>query len=514
MTASCPLTLADSTLPASPSPHNSIAWCPTVNSEILVVDDSAFSRNLMARTLASEGYAVRVAASGSQALEMAAQSPPPALILLDIQMPGLNGYEVCHQLKSHAATQSIPVIFMTASDDEEAHHNAFEVGAADYIHKPMQARVMLARVKTHLALHRHRHQLQDQLTNVLEQSPIPFLFVDRQGTVVNANSASAGMFGYSGRSPMQGLALQELVSLDTTRVWPPAPAQPLAAIPPHPMHIAVECTRRGGTSFTAEAGISFTDSPTGPLMMVVLQDVSAHTAALSSMGDSRDLIRKLAAENERAREQERKHLAREVHDEIGQVLSALRLDVSMLRMEYQRDQPELVERLLGLRRLVDRGILNVRDIAANLRPAALDLGLFPALEWLKDDFALRNHTVCTLDYHAPDMELSEERALLVYRIVQESLNNIAKYASARRVTIRLNAGRHDALLSIEDDGVGFDTEARPLRQTYGLLGMRERANALDGSLHIRSACGQGSCVTLAFPLQNDTTGSEASCPRD
>ena len=479
-----------------------------MNSEILVVDDSAFSRNLIGRTLASEGYAVRLASDGTQALEMAAQSPQPALILLDIQMPGLNGYEVCQQLKSRTATQSIPVIFMTATDDEDAHHNAFEIGAADYITKPMQARVMLARVKTHLALHRQRHQLQDQLTHVLEQSPIPFLFVDPAGHIVNANTASAGMFGYSGRNPMAGLALQELMELDISRVWPAAPPSPFRLTAPQPMHISVQCRRRGGTTFTAEAGISFTDSLRGPLIMVVLQDVSAHTAALSSMGDSRDLIRKLAAQNEIAREQERKHIAREVHDELGQVLSALRLDLSMLRMEYQREQPELIEKLLGLRRLVDRGILNVRDIAANLRPAALDLGLFSALEWLKDDFAVRQHTICTLDYHAPTLDLTEERALLVYRIVQESLNNIAKYAQARRVSIRLNAGHFEVLLSIEDDGVGFDTDAPPARQTYGLLGMRERASALDGSLHIRSAPAEGCCVTLAFPLQMDSTGSE------
>jgi signal transduction histidine kinase len=493
-------------MPCSSSPSLLHGGCIPVNSEILVVDDSACSRNLIARTLAAEGYAVRLAANGSEALEMAVQSPPPALILLDIQMPSVSGYEVCRQLKSHAATQSIPVIFMTASEDEEAHHHAFEVGAADYIHKPVQARVMLSRVKTHLALSRHRHQLHDQLAHVLEQSPIPFLFVDRTGTVVHANTASAGMFGYSGISPMSGLALEELVGIDTTRVWPPTSAQSLYPVAPHPMHISVECTRQGGAAFTAEAGISFIDSPDGTLMMIVLQDVSAHTAALSSLGDSCDLIRKLATQNELAREQERKHISREVHDELGQVLSALRLDLTQLRKDYQRDQPALGERLLGLRRLVDRGILTVRDIAAHLRPAALDLGLLPALEWLKDDFAVRNHTVCTLDYHAPALEISEQRALLVYRIVQESLNNITKHASARRVAICLNAGSYEVLLSIEDDGVGFDTEARPICQTYGLLGMRERANALDGSLHIRSTPGQGSCVTLAFPLQTASSG--------
>lgn len=481
---------------------------PTVTSEILVVDDSAFRRNLIGRTLASEGYAVRLASDGTQAMAMAAQSPQPALILLDIQMPGLNGYEVCQQLKRHAATQSIPVIFMTATDDEDAHHNAFEVGGADYITKPMQARVMLARIKTHLTLDRQRHQLQEQLSHVLEQSPVPFLFVDSSGHVVSTNTAGAAKFGYHERQLMTGVAIQSLMNVDMKRVWPDDAQGPDAHFTLHPVQIAVTGTRRSGSTFAAEAGISFTHTPRGLLMMVVLQDVSAHTEALSTMGDSRDLIRKLAAQNEIAREHERKHIARDVHDELGQVLSALRLDISMIRMEYQREQPELVEKLLGLRRLVDSGILSVRNIAANLRPAALDLGLLAALEWLKDDFAVRNHTVCTLDFYAPMMDLSEDRALIIYRIAQESLNNIAKYACAQRVSIRLNAGSQSALLSIQDDGVGFDTEATPAQQTYGLVGMRERASALDGSLHIRSAPGEGCCVTLAFPLYTDTTGSE------
>jgi PAS domain S-box-containing protein len=473
--------------------------------EILIVDDSAFSRNLMARALASESYAVRVAESGLQALQMVELDPLPALVLLDIQMPGLNGYEVCHRLKAQERTQAIPVIFMTADGDESAQNNAFEVGAADYITKPVQPRVMLARVKTHLTLHAQRRSLQGQLNNVVEQAPVPFLFADPAGRIVNANSAAARKFRYAGVHALLGLPLDALVPLGA----PDAPGRRRkpAALPV--VNPDVRCVRQDGSIFTAEAHVSEMESPRGRTRMVVLQDVSARNAALSSMGDSRDLLRALAAQNEIAREQERKHIAREVHDELGQVLSALRMDISMMRMEYQREHPELVERLLALRRLVDRGITNVRDIAGNLRPVALDLGLPSALEWLRDDFATRTQLVCTLDCAPLSEPLPEDRAVLVYRIVQESLHNITKYAQAHQVSIRLQAVGTQLRLTVHDDGIGFDAGTAPARASSGLVGMHERAIALHGDLQIRSTPGQGCCIEVNFPptvllLKGDT----------
>jgi len=465
--------------------------------EILVVDDSAFSRNLMARALASVSYAVRVAENGLQALQMVAQDPLPALVLLDIHMPGLNGYEVCHRLKAQERTQSIPVIFMTAGDDESAQNNAFEVGAADFINKPVQPRVMLARVKTHLTLHAQRRSLQGQLHNVVEQAPVPFLFADAAGRIVNANSAAARKFRYAGVHALLGLPLDALVPLPSPNT-PTGPHQ--RPVAPPAVSPDVVCLRQDGSNFTAEAHVSEMESVRGRTRMVVLQDVSARNAALSSMGDSRDLLRALAAQNEIAREQERKHIAREVHDELGQVLSALRMDISMMRMEYQREHPELVERLLALRRLVDRGITNVRDIAGNLRPVALDLGLPSALEWLRDDFATRTQMACTLDCAPLPTPLPEERAVLVYRIVQESLHNIAKYAQAQQVTIRLHLEGTQLRLTVQDDGKGFDANAAPARSSYGLLGMHERAIALHGELEIHSTPAEGCCIEVTFPL--------------
>lgn len=473
--------------------------------EILIVDDSAFSRNLLSKSLAAAGYAVRVADNGNQALQMLQHGCLPALVLLDIHMPGMNGFEVCQQLKCHERTQIIPVIFMTAVDDDKAQDNAFEVGAADFITKPIQPRVLLARVKTHLVLHHQRVTLQGQLDNVVEQAPVPFLFADRAGRIVRTNTAAARKFGYPNPQTMLGLPLDDLVPLDTaekdkTRTRP--------LLYPHIRYANVQCKRKDGHTFAAETNICQMDSPGGVLLMVVVQDISARQAALTSIGDSLDQIRQLAKQNELARESERKHIAREIHDELGQVLTALRLDISMLRMDHQERHPELVERFVQLRKLVDDAIARVRDIAGNLRPAALDVGLGPALEWLSTEFNRTTGIQCHLDISHPNLQLDEDRALMVYRILQESLTNVAKYASARYVNIQLQVGQQQAMLSIRDDGIGFQAEALKHKRTFGMLGMEERALALDGSVHIRSSPGQGCCVTLTFPIHTPDTGSE------
>jgi PAS domain S-box-containing protein len=230
----------------------------------------------------------------------------------------------------------------------------------------------------------------------------------------------------------------------------------------------------------------------------------AHAVELG-LADSRQRLREMVALNQATLEEERKHIAREVHDELGQVLTALRMDLSLLDMRYGALDPGLLSEVKGMKTLVDQAILGVRNVATHLRPMALDMGLVPAIDWLCQEFVRLNGLPCGLD--APDnLDIDTSRAVVVFRIVQESLTNITRYAQASQVKVQLRHCGQDLLLTVSDDGQGFDLGQIELKKTFGLLGMRERAIALGGRLSIASSPGKGSSVSLSIPFCASATG--------
>ena len=219
---------------------------------------------------------------------------------------------------------------------------------------------------------------------------------------------------------------------------------------------------------------------------------------------SRQQLRELVALNEATREEERKHIAREVHDELGQVLTALRMNMSLLDMRYGTQDTGLQAAVQGMKTLVDRAILGVRNVATHLRPVALDMGLVPAIEWLCQEFARTSGLRCTVQAQG-NLEFDELRAVVIFRIVQESLTNIARYAQASAASVTLACRGPDLWLEVRDDGCGFDDKAANNNKSFGLLGMRERAIALGGCLDIASTPGQGTVVSLTIPFHFDET---------
>lgn len=224
------------------------------------------------------------------------------------------------------------------------------------------------------------------------------------------------------------------------------------------------------------------------------------SAAALAVAESRQRLRELAAQNEARREGERKHVAREVHDELGQVLTALRMDLSLLGMKSGSQDPTLMEKVQGMKSLVDRAIQGVRNVAVNLRPTALDMGLISAIEWLCSDFTERTAIPCVLLAQEENIDLDETRAVVIFRIVQESLTNISRYAQASQVDINLGRRGNELRMEVRDDGQGFDLAAAASKKSFGLLGMRERALALGGRVDIASAPGQGTVISLTIPI--------------
>ena len=230
---------------------------------------------------------------------------------------------------------------------------------------------------------------------------------------------------------------------------------------------------------------------------------------MKKLSDSQESLRQLAAINETAREVERKHIAREVHDELGQVMTALRMRLSLMQMQFGGQLPDMTEGVDAMKALVDRAIKGVRNIATVLRPEALNLGLVPAIEWLRDEFMRSNPVRCVVDCKGSTDPIDEMRAMLIYRIVQESLTNISRYACATEVHILVSYTPTEIDVSITDDGCGFDPGEVMIKKTFGLLGMRERALTLGGDLMILSRPGRGTSIAVRVPLKRGVSEAAA-----
>jgi signal transduction histidine kinase len=226
--------------------------------------------------------------------------------------------------------------------------------------------------------------------------------------------------------------------------------------------------------------------------------------------ESRGSLRAMASQKEVRLELERKHIAREVHDELGQVLTGLRMNLSMSLKDHGNLAPGLALELQNMKKLVDQAIAGVRNVAANLRPVALDMGLVAAIEWLGSEFSKRMAIPCTISAQPGSFQIVDGRAVVFFRIVQESLTNIARHAEATQVDIKL-VSRGDAMrLEVRDNGRGFLVNARRTKKTFGLLGMRERSLALGGTLEVNSTPGLGTVVVVLIPITETAMENSAA----
>jgi signal transduction histidine kinase len=175
--------------------------------------------------------------------------------------------------------------------------------------------------------------------------------------------------------------------------------------------------------------------------------------------------------------------------------------VLLVEMRFCSLDPALAKVIFDLKALLDRAIQGMRDVVLRLRPGALDMGLVPAIEWLCQEFSRRTELPCTLHVADESTSLDETRSIVVFRIVQESLTNITRYAGATRVDITICRMGNEWVIEICDNGKGFDTSQTRGQKTFGLLGMRERAKALGGRVDIESAPLEGTTVRVTIPIE-------------
>jgi PAS domain S-box-containing protein len=252
--------------------------------------------------------------------------------------------------------------------------------------------------------------------------------------------------------------------------------------------------RKNGEEFPLDASISQLDTAEGKLFSVILRDVTERVRAQEELAA-------FAAEASNIREQEKTRVARELHDELAQSLTALKMDAMWLRDNLSADEATLASKLAGMLSMIDGSVAATRRIAADLRPLMLDdLGLVPAIEWLAQNFTQRTDVPCALELDE-GLELPEPYATGVFRMVQESLANVAKHARAANVRVGVAVTRDEVRLWVIDDGVGFRTDAPRKLNSLGLAGLRERARLLKGTISIDSGPGRGTRVEARIPVK-------------
>lgn len=258
--------------------------------------------------------------------------------------------------------------------------------------------------------------------------------------------------------------------------------------------------RRDGTEFPIESTISQTIVGAQRQLTVVLRDVTARRQAEAELHAMNRQLRDLSTALEGVREQERARISRELHDDLGQQLTGLKLDLAWLLGKLADGRTPAPDKVQGMRRHMDEAIAAVRRIATELRPAILDdLGFAEAVSAHGEDFKRRTGIGVRLELEAADRVGDGERATALFRIVQEALTNVARHSGAGEVHIRLVAEDGGLALTVSDDGRGFGGRAEGAAG-IGLISMRERASALGGAFEIRSHPGAGTVVAVRLPL--------------
>jgi len=344
--------------------------------KILLVDDEPKSLFALQELLSDLGQNLMIAQSGEEALRLALKNDF-AVILLDVRMPGIDGFETARLIRSRERSRLTPIIFLTAAADEmNSMFRGYEVGAVDYLMKPVVPEVLKSKVAVFVDLHRKSERLRE----------------------------------------------------------------------------------------------------------------------------SEEKLRRLAAHLISVREEERAHIAREIHDELGQVLTGLKMEVTWLAKRLK--DRDLIDKTDSMSKLIDSTVQTVRKIATGLRPEMLDdMGLIAAVGWQAKEFQKRTGIRCRTKLPPEGAKLDIDVSTTMFRIFQEILTNVARHSRATRVDMELRITDERVALDVVDNGVGIGEGDLNGKKSLGLLGMHERALLFGGEVKISGTPGHGTRVTVSIPLR-------------
>ena len=321
---------------------------------------------------------------------------------------------------------------------------------------------------------------------------------DATQTIVQANAAAAALFGVD-VTVMHGSPLNRfLVDAEAQHASSSAEIQRAGR---RFTDYAVTGMHADGHQIPLAGSHSHGTQDGRPVRHILLRDASARQRMQARLARSHDELRQLSAALQTIREQERTHIARELHDDLGQLLASLRMDLTLLQ-QAEGNSPHSLRLMRGMETNLLTAIASLRRIATNLRPRALDDGgLYFALQGLRDEFSRRYNIACNLYADESELQLDDAASTAVFRIIQEALTNIARHAQARNVTLNLYRLDGELLVTIRDDGRGIRPADMEKAGSLGLVGMRERVWGMQGDIVVASDEPPGTRIDIVLPIR-------------
>ncbi|MBL0140652.1 MAG: PAS domain S-box protein [Betaproteobacteria bacterium] len=343
---------------------------------------------------------------------------------------------------------------------------------------------------------------QMRLQGIVDSAMDAIISIDDQQRITLFNRAAERIFGYEPREVL-GQPLDLLVPArfhrDHHRHVDGFGRTGISSRPMMAQRI-VTALRKGGEEFPIDASISQNEIRGQRFFTVILRDVAVRERTRRELAQAREDLRELAVASRTAREQENSRISRELHDELGQNLTSLKMDLAWLESNCPPGNEKFMKTIGGMRSVLDSTVAATRRISADLRPLMLDdLGLLAALEWLAEETSRRHGFTVDLAVDEASGSLDEPLASQVYRIVQESLTNAGRHAAAQNVRVALRAIGPEVHLDIHDDGRGLAPDDLRKKGSFGLVGIRERVYTLAGSVEIRGDTGRGTAIHIRLP---------------
>jgi signal transduction histidine kinase len=479
---------------------------------LLVVEDSEadFDRLIASLERSSSG-ATAVRVETPEQLQDALVATHWSAVIADHRLPRLDSLQALRIVR--AVQPDLPFLVVSDMSGEEAAVTAIQAGADDYIVRGHLSRAApaLQRALVVGAARRRQRETEEALRESEARfralaSNLPGLVlqihVEDGGTLAfhYASSGSQRLFGITpndlAREPGRFFDLLQPGDAADLRIALRQSLQP-------PKYIRHEC-RLMPSCTASTTWIEFSARPrrlpSGRLLWdAIVSDLSPQKRADHEARVLQRELRELSSYLVRVREQEREAIAREIHDEVGSILTAIKLDVAWFKKQLGRDAA-LLDKLRQLDHLVDRAGVSSTRLVHDLRPGILDAGIVAALEWAASEFEQRTGIACRFDTQHERLALEPDQDITVFRICQEALNNITKHAAATQVVVWLAADDLQLLLEIRDNGRGFAPGEPGSPNCFGLRGMKERALSLGGTVDISSEPGNGTTIALTLPL--------------
>ena len=473
-------------------------------SYILIIDDDPNFGKTLADILTSRGHEVKSFAAGITALQQA-EREAPALAIIDLKLLDIPGLEIIAKMRG--ISPSTECIVLTGFATRDSAIEAINLGAYSYLEKPIDLDNFLLTIVRALEKRRSAFELQqlkDFNEGIVQTISEGIVLIDSDGIITFANPAVSELLGYT---PGE-IVGKEWVSF-VSDPWRSIMGEVAKMTHSVGGHYEIQLIRADGSPIDVLVSESPHDIETqsGGSMAIFL-DITKRKKTEEALLNSRQQLRHFAHYLQSAREKERAHIAREIHDEFGQSLSALKLDLAWLSRRIRENEDELHPKITSMTELVDRTIKMVRRIASDLRPGLLDdLGLLAALEWQSREFASRTGIHVDLTLPDDDLNIGKDLDITIFRIFQETLTNVARHADADWVTAEFSISPRSVTLVVQDNGRGIREDEISNSTSLGLLGMRERAFAQGGEISIHGNQDKGTTITLQMPLPNGSSSS-------